>query len=286
VIRCAALRAQQTLRDLGALMALAEQVDWIDHDQAAGVAEPLIVCGLWLAQQAADASKVLRTRSHAGRTTLVVPRFQAGNLAPVLQAPADIEIVSGEYRTLLWDEQPYAVPGVSVFQTTLHAGKWATAAGLGTALLAYRPHAGAGAVVLCSAAVTGRPLGVDREAQRSLLQRILVEAAAGIAAAEEIASREDTARPAENATAFLEQEREPGAAVLLACIASSSREVSAVRTAARDLLSLDLEQGEVERLLARLPPLGATALRQALTETGWGPFLRRVDATREGGAKA
>src|SRR5207302_3677573 len=102
----------------------------------------------------------------------------------------------------------------------LHAGKWATAAGLGTAVLAYRPHAGAGAVVLCSAAVTGRPLGVDREAQRALLRRILEEAAAGTVARGEATSEADPAgQVAENAAAFLEQEREMGAAVVLACLA-------------------------------------------------------------------
>ena len=148
-MRVAAFQFQQGLRDLGALPALVEAVEWIEVDHAVAVPSPLVVCGLWLAQASAEAKATLRQRCLSGRITVVVPRWQAGDYSGVLDAPSAVEVFPSEFRTLQWEGQTYSVPGVSVLQTTLHAGKWAVATGLGTAVLGYRPHSGASGP-LCS----------------------------------------------------------------------------------------------------------------------------------------
>jgi hypothetical protein len=272
----AALTTQKGLRDLGSLPGLAESVAWLESGEAATEPAPLVVCGLWLAQSADEARAVLRGRTQAGLTTVVVPRLQAGDLSGLLGAPATIEVVPGEFRGVSWDGQDYAVPGVAVLETSLHAGKWAVAAGLGTAVLAWRPHAGAGAVVLCTAALTGRPLGVEREQQRQLLERILREAASGTTA-----PRREELSVAERVPlgTFLDEEGEAGAALLLAWLVAGADEAEAVRSAAQQLLGLELQTPEIKRMLARLVVPGVEEARAELQRRGWGPHLRRLPRT-------
>lgn len=168
------------------------------------------------------------------------------------------------------------MPGVAVLETSLHAGKWAVATGLGTAVLAWRPHAGAGAVVLCTAALTGRPLGVEREQQRLLLTRILSEAASGTAAPRR---DESAAAGLVPLGTFLDEEAEEGAALLLAWLVAGAEEAEAIRSAAQQLLGLELQKPEVERMLARLVMPGVEEARAELRRRGWGPHLRRLPHT-------
>lgn len=275
-MRVAALTTQKGLRDLGALPGLAESVAWLEPGDAVAESAPLVVCGLWLAQSVDESRKILRGRAQAGLTTVVVPRIQAGDLSGLLGAPAAVEVVPGEFRGITWEGQNYAVPGVAVLETSLHAGKWAVAAGVGTAVLAWRPHAGAGAVVLCTAALTGRPLGVEREQQRLLLARILSEAASSTAAPRRDESPASRRVPLGT---FLDEEAEAGAALLLAWLIAGAEEVEAVRSAAHQLLGLELQKPEVERMLARLVMPGVEEARAELRRRGWGPYLRRLPST-------
>jgi hypothetical protein len=272
------------LRDLANLPAVAEGIDWVEPPLAADAAAPLVVCGLWLTGAGAEAPEVLRRRSLAGRATIIVPRFQAGNLAEVLRAPAAVEVTPGSFERFTLDGQTFPLPGVSYFQTPLHAGRWGMAEGLGTVVLAYRPHAGAGWIVLCSAAAASRPVGDTRDAQRALWQRILVRATAGAARTSgPDAGMTQTDRPA-TVEDFLRKEGEAGASILLAWLAAGKREPAALERAARSRLGLVIGEANIARVLGQLPEAEPDQVRVALQRRGWGAHLRRIDRQRDEGA--
>ncbi|MCI0390295.1 MAG: hypothetical protein MOB07_16215 [Acidobacteria bacterium] len=273
-MRCAALTIQQKLRDLANLSSLVDEVEWIAVEQAAEVNRPLVICALWLWEAAAEAATILQTRSLAGKTTLVVPRFRAGDLMDALKAPSAIGVTGAEFHSLEWDGQHFDVPGASVFQTSLHAGKWATSTGVGAVIMAYRPHTAAGPIVLCSAAVTGHPLGVDLDAQRALFTKILETAAAQSAVPDAVNAPAPRSDQATTIDAFISEEGEVGAAFLLARLATGEQEE--LGKVARQCLSIELAKDEIGRLTKRLPQVTAPEITTALRQHGWGAYLRRI----------
>jgi hypothetical protein len=273
-MRCAALTIQQNLRDLANLSALVDEVEWIAVEQAAEVSGPLVICALWMWEAAAEAATVIQTRSLAGKSTIVVPRFRAGDLMDMLKAPSRIEVKSAEFHSLECEGQHFDVPGASVFQTSLHAGKWATSTGVGTVIMAYKPHTAAGPIVLCSAAVTGRPLGVDQDTQRALLTKILETATAQSPVAGAIYAPAPRSEQAPTIEAFINEESEAGAAFLMALLAADGQE--AIAEVARRRLIIELDEDEVSRLTKRLPQVTNSEIRMTLQLRGWGAYLRRL----------
>ena len=191
-----------------------------------------------------------------------------------LKAPATINVKSAEFHSLEWDGQHFDVPGASVFQTPLHAGKWATSTGVGTVILAYRPHTAAGPIVLCSAAVTGRPLGVDSDTQRGLFAKILETAAAQSAVAGAVNVPAPRSEQAPTIDAFIDEEGENGAAFLLARLAAESQEE--IAEVARQCLSVELDGDEVSRLTNRIPQVSESEIIMTLQQRGWSAYLRRL----------
>lgn len=270
-MKCAAPIDQQSTRDLQLLPTLVDGVEWVEAKDLDSTRLPLVVGALWLSEEATLAERVLRTRTRSGRTTVVVPRFRGGDLAAVLGTPSAITIRAGEGKAVMWnDGEEFKVSSVSQVDTVLHAGRWARTE-QGTAVFSYRPHAAAGAIVLCTANVTSRATGVDRAEQARLLGRILTECGAGAAAPTAGGQRH---APASDSADFLRIEGPRAAALLLALVACEGDRSADLETIARQRLGLVLDPGDARWLLDRLPEAGLDAIQAALIAAGWGAHLR------------
>lgn len=280
-----ALKSQKHLRDLAQLTSLADEVLWFDPEDLSKSTDTVVISGIWLAEYA-GAQAFLKSRSEAGLSTLVVPRFAAGDLAHVIGSPSAFEIKAADFDTLVWgDGTEYEVSGVSFFKTSMHAGRLANAKSLGPSIFYYRSHAAAGPVVLCSAAVTGMPIGIKRAAQKSLLSRIDREIKA---LAPELSKKKkacplpfvsasDFKDPLWGVEAFLKETGEQGAALLLALYACNGNRQSRLSQTAREMLGISLQDKMIEESLPMIPETSKETLSDVLTRFGWGAFLRRVD---------
>jgi hypothetical protein len=275
---CVGLDIHNNAADLRMLPQLVDTVQWVPASDSIAPEAVLVVPGMWLADDPGLAARVIQDRCSAGRHTIVVPRFRAGALKGVLGSPSSVDISAAEFKSFEWGDHHYPIPGFTVIRTSLHAGKWGEAPGVGTVLLAYRPSTISGAIVLCAAALTSRLVGVASATQKDLLRRIIEAASAPTTNTTD--SIEST--PATTPTSvdeFLEQEREFGAAYLLCRLAVADPESADLTEVAKDQLAIHLSAEEVGRLRRRLPPAPNADIRAALHRFGWGAHLRRLESS-------
>ncbi len=278
MLRCAALEVQRSGRDLAQLEELVDEVVWTASSDAIDVAEPLIVSGLWLSENAQYGQTMLSGRSEAGGVTLLVPRFKGGNLAPLVSAPSAVEVRAGNFDGVAWEDgEQYVVSGVSSLRTMLHAGRWALATGVGVVVLCFRPHITAGPIVMCTAALGSRPPGVELEEQRRLLSRILRETSAHVRPPSPKQGDTRTNEPALDLDTYLSEEGAQGAGLLLALVACKGDRAADVAKVAKELLGIELPESEAGRALRRVPDSSTQAIVTALRASGWGAHLRRVE---------
>jgi hypothetical protein len=115
MMRFSALKSQKHLRDLVQLTSLADEVFWLDLEDLAKTAHTAVISGIWLSEYE-GAQTFLKSRSGAGLSTLIVPRFAAGDLAHVIGSPAALKIVAADFNTILWEDGTESeVSGVSFF---------------------------------------------------------------------------------------------------------------------------------------------------------------------------
>ncbi len=272
---CIGLEAHRSSSDLRMLPQLVDSVEWVSLAEAATASAVLVLPGLWVADSPKPATEIIRARCSAGRHTVVVPRFRAGVLTGILGAPSAVEIAPGEFRSFEWGSHHYAVPGFTVIKTSLHAGKWGEAPGVGTVVLAYRPHMVAGAIVLCAAMVASRLVGVSAETQKNLLHSIIDAASAPIVTVTESIESIPSTRPS-SIEEFLDQERDLGAAYLLSRLAVANPDSAKLTETAREHLGILLPAEEIARLQSRFPAAEIAEIRSALQQSGWGSYLRRL----------
>jgi hypothetical protein len=279
MMRCVALESQKSLRDLAQLPRLVEEVVWLGMDELTSASEPAVICGIFLSEDEVSAANLIRTRSQKGFATILTPRFKASDLAPLLGAPAGIELKPADFDTVHWEDGAhYSVSGVCHLQTALHAGRWATATGLGPVVLAYRPRSAAGPIVICTALVAGRPLGVDRNEQRRLLQRILAVTESVLPTRAQIDEKsEGSPAAAPDLDTYLRETGEHGAALLLTILACNGDRESDLADAAGKVLGLQLNLEEIEQNLKRIPQASVADISSSLKQHGWTAYLRRVE---------
>jgi hypothetical protein len=275
MMRIVALEEQKTLRDLAGLARLCDEVIWCDVDNLATSMDPALIVGLWLFDESGPARKLIEARSDAGLTTVIVPRFKAGDLRVVLNAPTAVRMKAGEYEVFQWDDDTGVnVGGQTLIETTLHKGQWGAVAGMGGTVLAYRAHEAAGWIVLCTAALTSKKFGVDVEAQRWLLGEIIkrTSESAPVPMSEK---RPGDVRPVESVTELLGGSDAKAPAVVLAmALNDGDRGVEAVsKTLSR--IGFELSTVDIERTLSRMPDETTSELERALRQAGWGAHLRR-----------
>lgn len=273
--RIAAWENQKSLRDLAGLPRLCDNVAWLDMETLANAREPALIVGIWLTDEPTAAKQLLANRSAAGLATVVVPRFKAGDLRAVLKTPTSVRVKTGDFDAFSWEGgEIITVSGQTLLETTLHTSQCGSIPGLGVAVLSYRPHEAAGAIVLCTAGVTSRQLGIDVAQQRRLWELILHRAGTPMSSAVPEAEQ-SIPLPASSVDELLAMDNAQIAAVVLAlALGGGDREPNAVKTVA-GTLGFTLGEHEVRHALAGIPECSADSMEQALRKHGWGAFLRR-----------
>lgn len=276
MMRIAALDEQQSLRDLAGLPRLCDEVVWCDVDTLTTTADPAVIVGLWLFDDPGRARKLIESRSEAGLTTVIVPRFKAGDLRVVLRTPTSARLKPGEYEAFQWDDGTGVnVAGQTLVETTLHKGQWGTVAGMGMAVLAFRSHEAAGWTVLCTASVTSKKFGVDVDAQRWLLGQIVRRASeTGPTGTGPVG--QPPVRTAETVDELLAGGDAHAPAVVLAvALNDGDRDPESVsNTLGR--IGFELSADDILPTLSCLPETEVAELEQALRQYGWGAYLRRA----------
>lgn len=269
-LSCVALKEQRTWRDLRRLEQSVQAVRWVDAHEAIAAPEVLVACGLWACRELA-ASQVLCERAKAGRSSLLVARFEPLDMGPVVGAPAGVQISPGETTALAWEDgQRFEVPGVTVIETAIAEGHWARSTA-GTTVFAYRPHTQAGLMVLCTATVAGVALGADPAQQKALLQRILEETTRRTALRAGTDPSGSTVGVCSTAAEYLDHHGSDGALVLLAACGAADGRVS---EASLEAIGATLPGDRLADLVAALPTASPEEMERALRAAGWGAHLR------------
>jgi len=277
-LTCAALEEQRHGRDLRRLRELVDEIRWISPDELPSETSVAVLGGLWLMNNVDRARDTLTRRARAGYSTIVVPRFRAGELGEVLGSPTAITVVSGEAGTVSWagDGGTFAVSSVTSLETSLHNGHWASSE-TGLTVLGYRAHSGAGHMVVCTAALASRALGVEASEQRRLLERIFETLAPNQVVHEDAPAQEAST---DSLSGFFDRHGPQAAAIALALVVAEGDRTADLRTVAWDRLGLSSDEAEFQRAVSAVPPAGVVELRQELEARGWGAHLRAVE--REG----
>ncbi|QDU37641.1 hypothetical protein Mal4_19560 [Maioricimonas rarisocia] len=275
-MRVVGLDSQKSLRDLAGLPRVCDDVGWLEAEALADAPEPAVIVGLWLFEEPTAARRLLEKRAAAGGVTIVVPRFRAGDLKTVLQAPSSVRVKVGDFDSFeLEDGTELPLPGQTVVETPLHTGQWGDVAGLGVTVLGYRPHEGAAAIVLCTAGLASRRFGVDAAQQKLLLGRIVDRATVKNATGKAMATKTELIQPAGSIEELLLADDSDAAAVaLVLAVNGATRDSASVATTARQL-GFELTSESIARTLVRMPEASAEEMEAALKQHGWGAFLRR-----------
>jgi hypothetical protein len=272
---CVAPKTDRQNADLKLLPQLAGTVDWISEESMAEAPVPLVITGEWAVSNPERAAQVFANRSSHGLHTIVVPKFRPSLWTKILAAPTKVEVVGGEFRSFEWQAVHHAVPGFVVFRSSLHAAKWGEAPGLGTVVLGYRPHLAAGVIVLCSAVLTAKVLGVSLSAQQALYGAISDAIATPVRNGGESIESEPAEMPS-TLDEFLAQEKELGAAFLFGKLLSTDESPELISTAVRTALGIVLDHAAILRLSRRIPLSTGVDMRTTLQKHGWGAYLRRL----------
>lgn len=272
-MHCVGLETQKGLRDLIQLPKLVEEVRWKAVDEVDNLSSLVVMCGLWLYEERETASKILLSRSEKGFPTLIVPRFTAGNLGTLLRAPADIEVESADFDSLEWkDGSQHHVSGVTYLNTSLPSGNMGKI-GLGPVVFSYRPSITAGPIVICTAALTGRPSGVKLASQQRLFAQIINE----IELKPQVKEKQDSLDqegPAQNLDEFLLKMGGQGASFLLLYVAADGDRSTIEQIASK--VGVEITTQDIKEFLRKLPVSSTAEIKSVLSKHGWGAYLRRI----------
>jgi hypothetical protein len=269
----AALESQREVREIAGLERLGWAVRWLDRDAAIATSLPFVVTGALAVEAPELLRSVLIERMRAGRHSLLVPRFRPGDLASVLDAPAAVEVLTGETTELTWQGEAFRVPGSVLFRTKLHANRWAVVDGRGAQVLAYQPTTARGRVVLCAASVTTARPGARADDQQRLLAALL-QACIGEPEPEATPTMPPAAGPL-SATELLATDADTGPGLLLALLSGAPRDdAKAIVEQARRMCGTQLEAEKVTALIGRLTTT-PEEIEGALRQAGWTTFVRR-----------
>ncbi|MEW8552658.1 MAG: hypothetical protein AB2605_02600 [Candidatus Thiodiazotropha sp.] len=273
--RCAAPISQKTWRDLQLLPHFVDTVEWLENDALAHYEAPVVICGLWVADEPQKAKILLQQRSSSGRSTLIVPRYRGGDLAPVIGAPSVVNVRPGDSSEVEWEQDHcFAVSSVSYLQTSLRSGRWGRSK-QGLVIFCFRPSTAAGAIVVCTAAIVSRSIGVSRTEQADLFTRTLAELDALDVSRPTVIREVGSESKAKNLEAFLDEEGPEGAALLLA-MTVGEKWPKGLAITVQNLLGLKLPAGRLEHLQNRMPEAKPEDISAVLRHRGWSAYLRRV----------
>jgi len=276
MIKIAALEPQRSMRELAGLPRICDELEWCSAEQLAIARNPAVVVGMWLYESPAESKKLLSARASSGLTTILVPRFKAGDLHSFIKSPSSVQLTIGEFNGFQWqDGAACVVPGQTIIKTKLHNGQWGGIAGLGSTVLGFREHEASGWIVICTAAVSSRQFGVETQSQRSLLEQIILRTldSRSINVSDRIdQSTVVTPVPAQQLLAT--EDTNAAAIVLAIAISNGKRDMPSVsRSLSR--IGFDVSEDAIEQTLARLTDESVDSMESALKQYGWGAHLRR-----------
>lgn len=282
--RCVAPLAQRQLRDLSYLPDMVDSVTWTDWSELRDAHAVAIICGLAVRDAPLELRKAIHGRSMAGFSTLVVPRLVAQDLGPVLGAPTLLAVRPGETQQTTWESgEVFNVSSMTHVETALPGGRLGMASESRTTVLAYRAHSTAGMVLVCTPTTCGLALGVQREEQGRLLRQMLSYVMERCPSSPQPVSLPFRQR-ATSLDAFLDEEGDSGALVLLGLLACPSPSAPAeLATAIADSLGVLVDTSTIERLLLRLTAAQSSDLAATLSRRGWASYVRRLRTHRAGG---
>lgn len=259
--------SQRSLRGLALLESQAE-VSWLDSDGCAVARDPLVCSAQMLSEP--GAAGLLTRRMDTGLATLLLPRFQAGDLTALLGSSQPIRIGPGEAADTQWhDGTSYPVPARAAIVTAIGHGRWLAHRDL-CAGLAWRRTAAQGTVVLCTAACCQRHPSIPQDAQRALLLR-LVEAVRDQTRLPPQVASVTTSERAVDVDAFLATEGPDAAALLLARCIDPAGDAAAVIA---QYLHCEVAADRLAQLQSRCPTGDAAGFIPALRRHGWGAHVR------------
>lgn len=271
---CAILKEQEALRDLAQLPRLVADIDRVDDADAVTSALPLVLSGVRLQESPLPTIEMIKRRSDAGLTSIIVPRLQARDYGSLFGIPSPMKVALGAYEKVCWDDgDQMVVPGQLLIESPLHVGRWATTLSGGTAVLAYRAHQAAGAIVFCTASLCSRPPGISLAEQIKLMQAILDRSSSGTKVEDALPGSVDACE--DGLEAFFA--REPDAAALgLAIVATGGSREPEVLAATAGRLGLATLAGRTASLVAAAPETGVDEIEDCLRKHGWGAYVRRA----------
>lgn len=284
MIKIAALEPQRSMRELAGLPRICDELEWCSTEQLAIARNPAVVVGMWLYESPAESKKLLSARAASGLTTILVPRFKAGDLHSFIKAPSSVQLTIGEFNEFQWqDGTACAVPGQTIIKTKLHNGQWGGIAGLGSTVLGFREHEASGWIVICTAAVSSRQFGVEMHSQRALLEQIMSQTQDACSVTQSVQINELTTVSPVPAQQLLASDDTNAAAIVLAiAIGNGKRDMQSVsRSLSR--IGFDVTDDAIEQTLAHLTVESVDAMESALKRYGWGAHLRRGRAVLANG---
>ena len=259
--------SQRTLRDLALLEGQCEVV-WLGPEELAAAIEPM-VCSAQIVSEP-EFRGTLDRRMTAGYGSILLPRFQAGDLSGLLGADQSIRIGPGEASETSWhDGTTYEVPARASIQTALGYGRWLSHRDL-CAGLAWRRTAAHGTVVICTAACCQRHPSISQAAQQSLLLRLL-EALASQTRLPTAILQSASLEAYPNADAFIKAEGPDAAMLLLARYIDPEADPAEVIDRH---LHCNLSTARLAHLQARCPAVEPSEIPIVLQQNGWGSHLR------------
>ncbi|MBT2989946.1 MAG: hypothetical protein KME65_13410 [Candidatus Thiodiazotropha sp. (ex Ctena orbiculata)] len=258
-----------------------DTVDWLDDEALLSYESLVVICGLWLAEEPEKTGMLLQERSNSGRSTLIVPRYRGGDLASIIGAPTAVEIKPGDADEVEWEEdRGYAVSSVSYLQTSLHTGRCGKSK-QGLVILCFRPSTAGGIVVVCTAALFSRSIGVSKAEQAALFGRIRAKLDSLEVVRPKASQETGYEAKAENLDAFLDEEGAEGAALLLAMVADEQG-TGSLGVNVQNLLGLELPARRLDHLQNRMPQAAPEEISAVLRRRGWAAYVRRISQLASG----
>lgn len=272
------LQHQRSMRDLLRLSSPEHEVRWLDPVELTNAMEPAIIVGTWFLDSPDQAQIILRERTRRRSTTLVVPRLPSIDFGLCLSAPGAIKLERRSFdQVLLEDGSRFAVSGQTTISSPLAQGRWGVCESNQAVILAFRPNKDAGWLILSTASLCSRTIGVNADVQEGLLEALIKKASKDQPVKAATLPNAHETKGTQDINELLDSKGAEVVPLFLALLAADG---------ARDDLSLGRAASSLGLTLPRdlqlpaIPECDLDELRKALVRMGWATYVRRIDQLR------
>jgi hypothetical protein len=274
-MKLCALQHQRGTRDLLRLSSPEHEVRWLDPEELANATEPAVTVGTWLLESPDQARSILRERTKRQRITLIVPRLPSIDFGVCFSAPAAIKLERRSFTQVLLEAgHKFAVSGQTSISSPLVQGRWGVCESGHVVVLASRPNKNAGWLILSTASLCSRTIGVKEDVQKSLLEALITKASKDCQDQGAVMLNAKESTGAQDIDGLLAAKGDDVVPVLLALLAANGARDDLSLRAAASALGLTLSDGIQP---SAIPTFEPADLRKALARNGWGTYVRRID---------